>query len=381
MSNSWQEDIPHRRFNPLTQSYVLCSPHRAKRPWLGQLESTSSVELAAYDAGCYLCPGNQRAAAAPDRQPARNDHYTGTFAFDNDFAALLPPDPDLELAPAADDLQQRLLQSHPVSGRCRVMCFDPRHNVTLAEMQVDQLQAVVAAWTAEYQALSAAGDVAYVQIFENKGAVMGCSNPHPHCQLWASSTVPNEPRVEQAALAGYRQAHGGCCLLCDYGTLEMRQKVRLVADNDSFVALVPFWAVWPFELLVLAKQHVGNLTEFSLKQQRELAEMLKLVTTKYDNLFCVPFPYSMGIHQTPVVKPPAADAADAQDQDGGVAHFHMHFYPPLLRSASVKKFMVGYELLAEAQRDITAEQSAARLRQLDGTLHYKHRQPPAPNAT
>jgi len=313
---------PHRRLNMLNGSWVLVSPHRTQRPWLGQVEKSAQAEQPPYDPACYLCPGNARAGGV------RNPPYTSTFVFDNDFAALLPG------TPAEGSNRAGLLIAEGEPGICRVACFSPRHDLTVSRMTAPDLELVVDTWTAQYAALGRMPLIRYVQIFENRGEMMGASNPHPHCQIWASSSIPTEAAAEQRAQADYR-ASRGTCLLCDYLALERECGERLVCENQSFTALAPFWAVWPFD---------GN-------ERRGLADILKRITTRYDNLFGVPFPYTMGFHQRPT--------------DGEAHpewHFHAHFYPPLLRSATIRKFMVGFEMLGMPQRDITAENAAARLR-------------------
>ena len=342
-------DFPHRRYNPLTGEWVLVSPHRARRPWQGQVEKAAAEERLAYDPTCYLCPGNERAGGV------RNPAYTATFAFDNDFAALLPPAGD-----ALPAFSHRLFQAEPVTGLCRVVCFSPRHDLTLPELSGPEVEAVLRTWTAETAALGARDHVNYVQVFENKGAAMGCSNPHPHSQIWSSSHIPNEPAKELAALGRYRQDHGGACLLCDYLEAEAQAGgARQVAANAHFSAYVPFWAVWPFETLVVAHRHAGSLMDLTPAEVTGLADVLRRLTARYDNLFETSFPYSMGFHQAPTDKQPHPEW-----------HLHLHFYPPLLRSASVKKFMVGYEMLAMPQRDLTPETAAERLRALSET-HYR----------
>jgi UDPglucose--hexose-1-phosphate uridylyltransferase len=325
---------PHRRYNPLTRDWVLVSPHRTQRPWQGQTESIAPPVSPSYDPSCYLCPGNARAGGQ------RNPPYTTTFAFDNDFPSLLPDTPQARL----DD--SGLLLARSERGACRVVCFSPDHGLTLARMRVDQIRPVVDTWAAEFQELLGRPYINHVQIFENRGEMMGCSNPHPHCQIWANESLPNEAAREQASLADYAAAHHSC-LLCDYLALEERLGERLVCENESFAALVPFWAVWPFETMLLAKRHVTGLDELTDSERTALAAILNRLTTRYDHLFSTPFPYSMGFHQRPA---------------RGEAHLHAHFDPPLLRSATVRKFLVGYELLAEPQRDITPEDAAARLR-------------------
>lgn len=343
-------DSPHRRYNLLTREWVLVSPQRAKRPWQGQVEKTAAPGLPQYDPNCYLCPGNARAGGLT------NPAYTGVFAFDNDFAALLPDFPSDSGQPAPSS---PLLAAESENGLCRVICFSPRHDLTLPELPPQQIEAVLRAWAQQSSELGARADIAYVQVFENKGAAMGCSNPHPHSQVWASGHIPNEPAKELRAQREYFAEHQRPLLL-DYLAEETRLGQRIVAANEHFTALVPFWAVWPFEILLTAQRPVASLPDLTEAEFRALADLFKQVTTRYDNLFEISFPYSMGFHQAP---------ADGQPHPEWV--LHAHFYPPLLRSATVRKFMVGYEMLAMPQRDITAEAAAARLRQVAGR-HYKN---------
>jgi UDPglucose--hexose-1-phosphate uridylyltransferase len=344
-------DFPHRRFNSLTGEWVLVSPHRARRPWQGQVEKTPVEDRPTYDPACYLCPGNERAGGV------RNPAYTSTFAFDNDFAAILPPDQK-----KLPESSHRLFRAEPVSGICRVVCFSPRHDLTLPELTGPEVEDVLRTWTTETCTLGERDFVNYVQVFENKGAVMGCSNPHPHSQIWTSSNIPNEPAKELRAQTAYRQEHGGACLLCDYVEAETQSHgVRLVAGNEHFSAYVPFWAVWPFETLVVSHRHAGTLMDLTPAEVTGLADVLRRITARYDNLFEISFPYSMGFHQAPTDK-----------QTHPEWHLHLHFYPPLLRSATVKKFMVGYEMLAMPQRDLTPETAAERLRALS-EQHYRAR--------
>ncbi len=336
---------PHRRYNPLTGEWVLVSPHRTKRPWLGQVEKLPPDNRPAYDPKCYLCPRNERAGGV------RNPDFSSTFVFDNDFAAMLPDTP-IMFQPHA------LLQAQSVAGTSRVICFSPRHDVTLPEMEVAEIRGVVDVWAAQTAEL---GQIyRWVQVFENKGAIMGCSNPHPHGQIWTMTDLPNEPRKEDDHQRAYLAEHGRP-LLMDYLDLELQQEERLVVANDHWVALVPYWAVWPFEILLTPRAHVQRLPDLSDPERDALADILKRLLTRYDNLFETSFPYSMGWHGAPFT-----------DEDHDHWQLHTHFYPPLLRSATVKKFMVGYEMMAEAQRDLTPEQAAARVRELR-EVHYKHR--------
>ncbi len=334
---------PHRRQNLLTGEWVLVSPQRAARPWQGMVEPPPAGGLPAYDPGCYLCPGNARAGGAV------NPPYEGTFVFDNDFAALRPDTPEWA---AGREGTPSLLQAERERGVCRVVCFSPRHDLTLADMAPADVRRVVDTWAEQYAELGAIPWVRHVQIFENRGAMMGASNPHPHGQVWANERLPNEPAKELARQAAHAAATGRC-LLCDYAALELREGERLVCHNDHWLAVVPFWAVWPFETLVLPRDHCGALTDLDDAARDGLARILRRLTRRYNRLFDAPFPYSMGFHQRPT--------------DGAAHptwHLHAHFYPPLLRSATVRKFMVGYELLGQPQRDITPESAAARLRVL-----------------
>jgi len=336
---------PHRRLNPLTKEWVLVSPHRNERPWQGQVESVPIEKQPAYDPNCYLCPGNSRAGGA------RNPQYEGTFAFDNDFAALKP-----ETAQFSVD-ESDLLVAQSESGRCRVVCFSPRHDLTIAQMRVLDIRRVVDAWIQEFQQLGDEPDISAVQIFENRGAIMGCSNPHPHGQIWANETVPNELAKEVESFRAYHQKHS-TTLLSDYLAREARDLQRVVCENEHFVVVVPFWAVWPFETLLISRRPVSSLLDLQDQERTSLADILRQITIRYDNLFNTSFPYSMGFHQRPT------DGKQYPE-----FHLHAHFYPPLLRSATIKKFMVGYEMLAMPQRDVTPELAAARLREVPAR-HY-----------
>ncbi|NLH81173.1 MAG: UDP-glucose--hexose-1-phosphate uridylyltransferase [Phyllobacteriaceae bacterium] len=333
---------PHRRLNPLTGERVLVSPHRMGRPWQGQTEAVASTTMPAHDPSCYLCPGNTRVGGIA------NPNYDGTFVFDNDFAALLPD------TPAGGTADDELFVAEAESGVCRVVCFSPRHDLTLAGMSVDDIRRVVETWIGQSAELGARDDVVSVQIFENRGAVMGCSNPHPHGQIWASRHLPDEPAKEDVRQRDYFARHGRPMLL-DYVERELAAGDRIVHVNDRFVVLVPFWAVWPFEKMILPRRSIGGFDELEPADTQALAEALSAITRRYDALFRVSFPYSMGFHQKPL---------DGKDHPGWV--MHAHFYPPLLRSATVKKFMVGFEMLGSPQRDLTAEAAAERLRAVSG---------------
>jgi UDPglucose--hexose-1-phosphate uridylyltransferase len=348
MLPSLLQEVPHRRFNPLTREWVLVSPHRTKRPWLGRIEKATPSNLPTYDPTCYLCPGNERA------QGARNPKYTSTFIFDNDFAALLPDAPPFKLN------ESGLIEARSERGICRVMCFSPRHDLTIPRMSLPEICEVIRVWSEECHRLGQIDWVRHVQIFENRGALMGASNPHPHCQIWANASVPVAPEKELVSFHEYRGAKNSC-LLCDYLQLELQQSERVVCANDGFAVLVPFWAVWPFETLLISKRHFASMEEFVAGESEMLADIMRRVTIRYDNLFETSFPYSMGSHQPPTDRKPHPEW-----------HFHAHYLPPLLRSATVQKFMVGYELLGNPQRDITAESAAQRLKELSET-HYLDR--------
>jgi UDPglucose--hexose-1-phosphate uridylyltransferase len=342
------KDAPHRRFNPLTREWILVSPQRAQRPWQGQIERTTAPASVEYDPACYLCPGNARAHGQ------RNPAYTGTFVFENDFPALMPD------TRAGKVNVENLILADSEQGNCRVACFSPRHDLTLSRMKPAEVEAVVQMWADQSRDLAAVPSIRYVEIFENRGALMGASNPHPHCQIWTNTQLPNIPAREQESQEDFLSRNGQC-LLCRYLSLELESGERVICENKSFVAVVPFWALWPFETLVIGRRHFGAFEDLTAIEQMELAEVLRRITIRYDNLFETPFPYSMGFHPQPTDGKPHAEW-----------HFHAHYLPPLLRSATVQKFMVGYEMLAMPQRDITAESAAARLREMSET-HYLDR--------
>ena len=332
---------PHRRYNPLSREWVLVSPQRTDRPWQGQVEEAQPPKLPQYDPTCYLCPGNERAGGVC------NPGYAHTFVFDNDFAALRPDT-------AAEKYEDGVLIAEAEPGMCRVVCFSPRHDLTISAMEPADLRQVIDVWVDQFRELGRMPAINSVQVFENRGAMMGASNPHPHGQIWAEQSLPNEVLQEVSSQRDYRARHESC-LLCDYVSTELLKEERLVCQNEEFVVVVPFWAVWPFETLVIGKRHTTGLDQLSDAQRDSLGRILKQLTSSYDRLFDAPFPYTMGFHQRPT-----------DGEDHLECHLHAHFYPPLLRSATVRKFMVGYEMLAMPQRDITAEEAAARLREVCG---------------
>lgn len=344
------KEHPHTRLNILTGEWVLVSPHRMKRPWQGKVEAAAGANFPVYDAACYLCPGNKRSDGSS------NPVYTDPYVFTNDFSALLPS------TPAGGDNINDLLVSRSVTGICRVICFSPDHSVTLPLMKLAAIEKVIQLWKDEFVALSANKDIRYIQIFENKGEIMGCSNPHPHGQIWASSSIPVELSKETLQQQTYYEQHGKS-LLSAYLDIELQKQERIVIENEHFAALVPFWAVWPYETMIISKRHIRQITAFTAAEDSAFADILKRLTTRYDNLFQTSFPYSAGMHQMPV-----------NDGEHSGWHWHMHFYPPLLRSATVKKFMVGYEMLANPQRDITPELVAATLQNLTD-IHFKTNNP------
>jgi UDPglucose--hexose-1-phosphate uridylyltransferase len=336
----------HTRLNILTGDWILVSPHRMKRPWQGKVEELPKDDRPAYEPTCNLCPGNKRS------DDSVNPDYKNTFVFTNDFSALLNETAQGEIN------EENLLVAKSESGICRVICFSPDHSLTLPLMDEAAIVKVIELWQKEFEDLASNPSIKYIQIFENKGDVMGCSNPHPHGQIWASSSLPLELSKETTEQKKYFDKHGKS-LLSNYVELELKHKERIVIENEHFVALVPFWAVWPYETMIVSKRHIQAVTQFTEEEKKSFAYILKKLTTKYDNLFNTSFPYSAGMHQMPV-----NDGAHEE------WHWHMHFYPPLLRSATVKKFMVGYEMLANPQRDITPEMAAITLQGLSEN-HYK----------
>ena len=381
MADNVLDDISHRRYNPLRDSWILVSPHRTKRPWQGQQEGPSKTTLPDYDPSCYLCPGNTRASGD------QNPNYQTTFVFVNDYSAVKEQQEDY--TPVRDgSVASRLLQLEPVKGKCYVLTFSKSHNLTLADITPQQILPVVHAWTKIYTSpLSHRNPLSklsppttyqphgsdinisapieqyrYMQIFENKGQAMGCSNPHPHGQIWTTATLPEELSIELRQLQKYRKENGGKHMLQEYAELEMARGERIVFENAAFLILCPWWAVWPFEVMILSKQHRRALVDLNEDEKAALAEAIAEITRRYDNLFETHFPYSMGLHQAPL---------EGSEEEIESSYFHIHFYPPLLRSATVRKFLVGYELMAEPQRDITPEQAAKRLRDCGGELYRR----------
>ncbi len=330
---------PHKRLNPLTGEWVLVSPQRSKRPWLGKLEKNDINAQPEYDDTCYLCPGNKRS------NDIINPKYVGTYVFQNDFPALLSDTPDAST-------NDSLLQAYSQKGICKVICFSDKHNRTLSSMEVNEIKIVIDVWQNEYKEISKIPWVKNIQIFENRGEIMGCSNPHPHGQIWALNDIPQEVLKETKSQKDYFLKYSRS-LLSDYVELELIKNERIVCYNDSFFVIVPFWAIWPYETIIISRRHVKSILEFSEEEKYDFAKVIKILTQLYDKLFNCSFPYSAGMHQAPV-----------NDEEFFEWHWHMHFYPPLLRNSEIKKFMVGYEMLANPQRDITPEFAASKLKEL-----------------
>ena len=335
----------HRRKNILTGEWVLVSPHRTKRPWQGMQEQAKELKTLKYDPNCYLCPGNTRA------NNEINPDYKNTYSFINDFSAIL----DVKI----ENFKDNLLEAHTESGICKVLCYSPNHSLTMPQMDESEIVSIIKLWQKEYKDLGSIENINNIQIFENKGESMGCSNPHPHGQIWAQKSIPTEILKKQNNFKKFYENNNQSMLLA-YIKKELELKERIIYENESFVALVPFWAVWPYESMVITKNHRKSILELNEKEVTDYANILKILTTKYDNLFQTSFPYSTGIHQAPT-----------NNEQNNEWHVHMSFYPPLLRSANIKKFMVGYEMFGEPQRDITPEQAAESLRNCSKTHFSK----------
>lgn len=333
---------PHRRFNPLTRQWVLVSPHRTKRPWQGSVGEDRADQIPSYEPTCYLCPGNERAGGH------QNPKYAETFVYDNDFPALMPDSP----SGVVNDGD--LLISEPEKGVCRVLCFTPRHDMSLARMPIEDITKVIDIWTQQYEELGVLPYINHVQIFENRE---GNSSPHPHCQIWATERIPQDPQTETQSQREWLLTHGSD-LLGDYLALELKHELRIISANDSFVALAPFWAMWPYEVMAIPRRKFSNLLQMNEAEKTDLADILRRITTAYDNLFRASFPYSMGIHQAPT-------DGDKHEE----WRLHLHFTSSVLRSPTIPKFMVGYERLGEPQRDFTPEYAAKALRELP-EKHY-----------
>ena len=335
----------HRRKNILTGEWVLVSPHRTKRPWQGMQEQGKELKTLNYDPNCYLCPGNTRA------NNEINPDYKNTYSFINDFSAIL----DVKI----ENFKDNLLEAHTESGICKVLCYSPNHSLTMPQMDESEIVSIIKLWQKEYKDLGSIENINNIQIFENKGESMGCSNPHPHGQIWAQKSIPTEILKKQNNFKKFYENNNQSMLLA-YIKKELELKERIIYENESFVALVPFWAVWPYESMFITKNHRKSILELNEKEVTDYANILKILTTKYDNLFQTSFPYSTGIHQAPT-----------NNEQNNEWHVHMSFYPPLLRSANIKKFMVGYEMFGEPQRDITPEQAAESLRNCSNTHFSK----------
>ena len=335
----------HRRKNILTGEWVLVSPHRTKRPWQGMQEQAKELKTLEYDPNCYLCPGNTRA------NNEINPDYKNTYSFINDFSAILNV--------KTENFSDNLLEAHSESGICKVLCYSPNHSLTMPQMDESEIVSIIELWKKEYKDLGSLKSINHIQIFENKGESMGCSNPHPHGQIWAQKSIPTELLKKQNNFKKFYKNNNQSMLLA-YIKKELELKERIIFENESFVALVPFWAVWPYESIIITKNHRKSILELNEKEVTDYANILKILTTKYDNLFQISFPYSTGIHQAPT-----------NNEQNKEWHMHMSFYPPLLRSSNIKKFMVGYEMFGEPQRDITPEQAAESLRNCSKTHFSK----------
>lgn len=335
---------PHRRYNILTGEWILVSPQRTKRPWQGKTEKAQEHSRPEYEETCYLCPGNTRSNGE------KNPNYEAVYTFENDFPALLPVNP-------SENHTNGLLEARPESGICKVVCFSPNHALTLPLMENEDIVKLIKLWKQELIELGRLPQINYVQIFENKGEIMGCSNPHPHGQIWSQNSIPNEILKKSRHQKEYWEKHQ-TSLLGDYLAQELEEKERILDENEHFVSLIPYWAVWPFEAMIIPRKAHSTIAGLNFEEEKAFAEIIKKLTIRYDNLFETSFPYSSGIHQAPT---------DGEEHPWW--HFHLSFYPPLLRSATIKKFMVGYEMFAGPQRDITAEVAAQRLREVS-LKHY-----------
>lgn len=347
------DEFPHSRYNPLKDEWVLVSPHRTKRPWKGQVEEPKNPNRIRFDPSNPLCPNVTR----PNGQ--LNPDYKETYVFDNDFPALFEYDAPIEDLASTDPIHNDLFKFQPAKGSCKVMCFHPFSDLTLPTMKIADIVNVIKKWIEMYQELCS--KYSWVQIFENKGEIMGCSNPHPHCQVWASNFIPNEIDREGKNQLNFFQKHGKVMLL-EYLNRELTAKERVVIENENWAVLVPYWAVWPYETMLIPKRHVSRIDQLTEPEIEDLAKIMKKLLIKYDNLFKCSFPYTMGFHFAPCGK----------YLDNPQDHWQLFasYLPPLLRSSSVKKFMVGYEMLAQPQRDLTAEKAARQLRELSDTEHY-----------
>lgn len=331
------EKYSHKRYNILTGEWVLVSPHRAKRPWQGKEETIIEKEKIIYDSNCYLCAGNTRINGG------KNPDYKDVFVFTNDFGALQKSSPEKRI-------KKGLLKAELEQGICKVVCFSSDHSKTMANMELLEIEKLIQVWQEEFICLSKNKWINYIQIFENKGEIMGCSNPHPHGQIWAQASIPNEVVKKDTQQLQYFKENKSL-LLNDYVDQELKENKRILFENENFVLLIPFWAVWPFETMIVPKKQKPTISSLTNLERIDFADMLSKITKGYDKLFQCSFPYSSGIHQAPI-----------NIENNEHWHWHMSFYPPLLRSATVKKFMVGYEMFGMPQRDITTEEAFERLK-------------------